>query len=76
MPRSGTEHRNFDLQGQCFAIKLSRHDNQSASCHSENLLNKHIWSIIKIAQQNEPLETKTPLYNERKTTAIYFFTIS
>ena len=35
-----------------------------------------MWSIIKIAQQNEPQKTETPLFNGRKTTVINFHTIS
>ena len=52
-------------------------DNQSLSSHSENLLSRHIWSIIKIAQWNEPQKTETPLNNGRKITVIInFHTIS
>ena len=36
------------------------------SFHSENLLGRHIWSIMMIAPQNEPQETETPLNNGRK----------
>ena len=66
MPRSGIEPRNFDLQGQCFTIKLSRNDDQSTSCHSENLFGRHIWSIIKTAQQNEPQKIENTIIQWEK----------
>ena len=45
-----------------------------AFSHSENLLFRHICSIIKVAQQKEPEETETLLYNGRKTTVYNFHT--
>ena len=75
IPIPGIESRNFDLQGQCFSIKLPRPTNQSASSHSKSLFGRHIWSIIKIAQDKEPQETETPLNNGRKITVINFYKI-
>ena len=51
-------------------------NNQSASSNSENLLGRHIWSMVKIAKQNKPQESEKPLYNGRKITVINFSTIN
>ena len=64
MPRLRIEPRNSDLQGQ---MLLPLAYKGMATCqhfrHSENLFGRHIWSIINLAQQNEPQETEAPLYN-------------
>ena len=72
MPRQGTEPKNNDLQGQSFTIKLSKAENRSASFHLDNLLGRHIQTIMKTAQQNKPQEAETLLNNGRKITVINF----
>ena len=77
VPKPGIESRNIDLQGKWFTIKISRStNNQSAFSYSENLLSRQIWSIIKIAQQNDPQKMETPLCNGKKLQLLLIFTQS
>ena len=70
MTRPGIEPRNFDLQSQTDLQSLQ------VSIFSLRILVRQtylVWPIIKIAQQNEPQEMETPLYNGMKTTVIIVF---